>query len=691
MKKVLVGILALGATLANATILPLGGGDTEARSGVRLSADVSDQGAGFRLTLEAHVAALSATTLRTERGEFTFLNIPGFQQTGDIGSPSLPVMNQLLEVPQGSAVQVEVLSRSEESVDLAAAGFEAPLFPRQPPQVKDGSVTPFEYDRRSYHAAGFQQDALVQVQELGMMRDMRLVLVKVAPVAYDPVTGALEVTRDIQFQVRVDEPDMAATADTKQRLHSPYFEGLRRQILVPDSLRGLEPTTDRPRCYAIVADKALAEPLAPFVEWKKEQGFDVRLAYTDEIGADASAIATFTHALYLQPGDDHAAPDFLLLVGDHDNVPAKQAGSGWSSHITDLYYAAVTDDYLPDILSGRFSARTTAELVPQIQKTLEYEKFQMADPSFLEHVVLTAGWDSSHAVEWGWPQIKYGMENYFNAEHGIPNVSCFLSEGAHQNESAIISQVSSGAAFVNYTAHGSQTSWADPGFGISDVESLGNDGKYPLVLANCCVTSSFQVGKCFGESWLRAPGKGAIGYIGGSNNTYWDEDLWFGNGFYAIAHPNDDGAAPAREDTGEGAYDHSFADPFATSASLMLTGNLAVEQSNTSRKLYYWEVYHLFGDPSLQVYWGLPKDNPVQHSGQIVAREGSYDVQAAAGSYVGLSVDGELVGAGFAGDDGVAHLTLKALPASGEAKLVVTAKNRKPHFDKVTIGETPAP
>ena len=34
----------------------------------------------------------------------------------------------------------------------------------------------------------------------------------------------------------------------------------------------------------------------------------------------------------------------------------------------------------------------------------------------------------------------------------------------------------------------------------------------------------------FWRSPLRADNKGAVGYIGGSNNTYWDEDYWWGVG-----------------------------------------------------------------------------------------------------------------------------------------------------------------
>lgn len=183
----------------------------------------------------------------------------------------------------------------------------------------------------------------------------------------------------------------------------------------------------------------------------------------------------------------------------------------------------------------------------------------------------------------------------------------YLSAGSSQNVSAIQSNIAKGVGYVNYTAHGSPTSWADPGMSISDIQRLGNKGKYPFVVGNCCLTSKFEVSTCFGEAWLRQKDGGAIGYIGGTNSTYWDEDIWWGIGVHAIVKPNDQGVPPLEENTGRGAIDSLFEGNGISNAGFMVVGNLAVESSASSRKLYYWEVYHLMGDPSLKTFMGSPK------------------------------------------------------------------------------------
>ena len=123
-------------------------------------------------------------------------------------------------------------------------------------------------------------------------------------------------------------------------------------------------------------------------------------------------------------------------------------------------------------------------------------------------------------------------------------------------EGEIIQTVNDGVALINYTAHGSVTSWYDPAMGQSDVNGMTNSGKYTLAIGNCCLTSTYDSAECFGETWLRAADKGAIGYIGGSNSTYWDEDYWWGVGYHPASQI--DGTAWPIASTGVGTYDGIF-------------------------------------------------------------------------------------------------------------------------------------
>ena len=41
---------------------------------------------------------------------------------------------------------------------------------------------------------------------------------------------------------------------------------------------------------------------------------------------------------------------------------------------------------------------------------------------------------------------------------------------------------------------------------------------------------------------------------------------------------------------------------------ISIVGNLAVAQANGMDD-YYWEIYHLMGDPSLSTYLGIPSEN----------------------------------------------------------------------------------
>jgi hypothetical protein len=469
--------------------------------------------------------------------------------------------------------------------------------------------------------------------------------------------------------------------ELEARTRSPWFDGIYAQYLLNHEAER-DAITEYPVKYVIVAHPMFADQLAPFIEWKTRKGFQVITGYvgSPEVGSTTASIKSWLQGLYTAATPESPAPSFVLYVGDDNLVPAWTGTSG--SHVTDLSYVLFTGgDFLPEVLSGRFSARSTAQLQPQIDKTLEYERYLMPDPSYLGRAVMIAGVDGTYAITHGNGQINYGTINYFNAAHGITsNTYLYPQSNESWVDAAVVANASEGRGYINYTAHGSQTSWADPSFTITNINSLANAHKYGTVVGNCCLTNSFQVETCFGEAWLRAENKGAVGYLGGSNNTYWNEDYWWGVGAGPVV-----GAGPTYQQTGLGVYDaifHDHGETFAqwhtSQGAMNVRGNLAVVEGGSGMTTYYWELCHLMGDPSLETWMGVPAVNAAVLPDVIFLGQNSVTIQAQPYSYVGLSMGGVLKASGLVPASGSLNISFAPFTTAGDANLVVTHHQRQP-------------
>ncbi|MBD3302949.1 MAG: hypothetical protein GF346_10920, partial [Candidatus Eisenbacteria bacterium] len=633
------------------------------------------------------VGELATMDVETPEGTFTRLLIPGFHTSKREGAPELPMMNRLIEIPHGAEARIEVLSVETRDLVLADLGVEHPLFPTQPsmPKSADPETWPFVLDPATY-ATDRLAGELVDLVPQGRLRAVDLGRIEVAPVEYFPQEGRIRVSERIEFRIVFEGVDPARAADYKAPLHSPFFTHLYDQI---DGVRSEH--EDHPDPVRDVVTMVVVTPpefeaqLGEFVDWKTERGFHTILAVlgTPEVGTTKESIQAYIHDLYLNATPELPAPSFVIFVGDVAQMPTWTLGGD----ATDRPYCDVEGDLVPDIYYGRFSATNPTQLQAILDKTLMYDRFTMPDPSYLGEAVMIAGMDSGHGSVWGNGQINYGTTYYFNEAHGIYSHTYLYPEsGSHAAD--IIQNVSDGVAYINYTAHGSQDSWSNPYFGQSDINGLQNDGEYCLAVGNCCLTSTYDYGECFAETWLRAANKGAIGYIGGSNSTYWDEDYWWGVGYTSNIIAN-----PTYEGTGLGAYDGLFHDHgeamdqwYVVNDALIFAGNLAVMESGSGLTTYYWNIYNLMGDPSLCTYLGVPSENPVVHPETILTTWTSVSVEADPGSYVGLTMDGELIGAGTVGASGSLEVPIWAEPLlPGTARLVVMAQNREPYVADVNV------
>ncbi|HPE87306.1 MAG: C25 family cysteine peptidase [Bacteroidales bacterium] len=646
------------------------------------------------LEMRNTIAEFDYKTLNTEGGLFTafYSHVNAF--TGKTGEPRIPIIRKLIEVPLGAELSVEGMTFTEEILNLGEMGIIYPILPVQLPVPKNGEdAPPFQYNEKAYQTDRFYGEKLVTIEEKGIQRGQRLALVTIAPYQYNPVSNQLKIFSDVQFRITFKDGDMPATRALKAKTWSPYFEADYTQALNARAFASTkDPLSTYPITYVIVSDPMFQDQLQPFIAWKAKKGFTVIEGYTNnpEVGNTTSSIKAFIQNLYENPEPGYTPPSFVLFVGDVQQIPAFSGTAG--SHVTDLYYCEYTGDDFAEIYFGRFSAQTTAQLQPQIDKTLMIEQYTMPDPSYLNEVVLVSGMDGSHGYNWGNGQINYGTINYFNEAHGI-TPHTFLYPNSGSNASVIKQMISDGVAYANYTAHCSSNGWADPSFTVGDVSNLTNENMYYLSVGNCCESNAFDASECFGEALLRAEGKGAIGHIGGTNSTYWDEDYYWGVGVGTIMEN-----PPAYEETTLGAYDclfhdhgEDFADWCATTGQMIFAGNRAVTEGS-SMSTYYWEIYSVMGDPSLAMYLAVPEPLEVSYDALMPLGSDTFTITTEPYAYVAISREGELFGAALADESGIAVVTMDPpIAVPGPADVVVTQQFRQPYIDEVLVASPEGP
>lgn len=646
------------------------------------------------LRVENSLSNINFFDVKTEMGSFTELTAEGYTFSMEVGSPKLPVNHKLIEVPFGATAEVKVLSYEVKEYNLSDLGIKFKLMPYQGPISKNtADVKPFQYKAAAYSRNSFGNAPLATVDILGTMRGTRLGRLNIAPVQYNAVTNTLRVYYNISVQVNFVNANILRTKEMKSMNNNPYFRAIDKQLLNSKTDKTRDTLTKYPIKYVIVSDPMFQEALQPFIQWKIKKGFTVVEAYTNNptVGTTTTSIKNYLQGLYESGTPSDPAPTFVLFVGDVAQVPAFSSDE-IAYHVTDLYYCEYSGDALPEVYYGRFSATTVAQLQPQIDKTLEYEQYQMPDPSYLNECVMIAGVDGSgHSPTYGNGQINYGTTYYFNEAHGLTSHT-YLFPQSGSSAAQIIQNVSDGICYANYTAHGSPSGWADPEFSISDIATLQNSHKYGLMVGNCCQTSTYDEPACFGEALLRAEGKGALGYIGGSQSTYWDEDYWWGVGHKDVV------TNPVYDASHLGAYDRTFHDHgesatefYTTQDEMVFAGNLAVTESGSSYETYYWEIYCLMGDPSLSIYFSEPDAMNVTYQGLMPLASTTFTVNAEPYAYVAISKDGVLYGATQAGESGIVDVPLTPITVPGTADIVVTKQNRQPFIGTVSVASPDGP
>lgn len=641
----------------------------------------------------ADPGSLSLFEVNTKGGFFNSFSLENMITDGVYGDPALPVFRKLVQMPVNGVPVVEILSYDEEIIDLNTRGAVHTLMPAQPSLSKsdDPDKVPFYYNASSYMNDNFNDRPVASVEKLGEMRGVIIGRLTVCPVQYNPASNQLKLFRNLHVRVTFNNADVQQTITKASQHYSPLFEPLYSRLINHTDSQLKDTLIKIPVKYLIISDRMFEAGLQTFIEWKTKKGFFVQVAYTDVIGTTTTAIKSYIAGVYNAGTPADPAPSYVLFVGDVAQIPAFNGTTG--SHPTDLYYVEMDGggDYFPEMYFGRFSAQNTTHLQTYVSKTLQFEKYLMPDPSYLQYSLLVAGCDASNAPTYGNGQINYATDNYFNAAHNVISHTYLYGSGSPITSddpaasAAIIQNVRDGVGFANYTAHCSEDGWADPSFVVSDVATLTNTNKYCVMVGNCCLSNKFNVSECFGEAITRTPERGAIAYLGGSNSTYWNEDYYYSVGVSAIT------ANPTYATSGLGYYDKLFHDHgeafsnwYVTTGGINFGGNLAVSEGSTSDD-YYWEIYHVMGDPSVMPYLWIPSPLIANYLTTVPIGVPAVDINTEEHAYVALSLNGVLKEAQYTGTATTITMDLTFVTMPCTLDVVITKQNRQPHIGQIVV------
>jgi hypothetical protein len=641
------------------------------------------------LIIKYSISELNVENITNNNGTFYRITIPGHSPTCTSGKPELPVFSRLISIPEGSDFKIKISDIKSSKINPSGKKIKGILFPTQEGETKEiqQKNPEFKIDRTIYAARKIISSDTVTIESLGKVRNTKLANLSVFPVRYNPRSNELEVITSMKIEITFSNSD---NIDSKSLYSesSLFNESLDKGVINFDPANVIPGYSDQPVKMVIITDTAFKKLLQPFFKWKTQKGYKLIILYrgTGMAGNTYSQLKDTLTKIYNASTATDPAPEYLLIIGDVNRIPK----SDGTNNMSDLYYGEFTGngDYIPEMYIGRLPVADTTELKSVVNKIIHYEKFEFSDTNkFYSRAIATAGSDAGYANFMN-GQVKYAISNYLTKANKLDEYHFYYP---HQSLSgtrdSIIKLINKGVSFINYSGHGDKSSWLQLDLNMTDTSKFINKNMYPFIISNACQTAAFGTATSLGNRMVLTGNKGAIGFIGCSEDSYWDED------YYWAVGPGTPNENPTYEGKGMGAYDRLFhthgesaSEWYFTMGQVNFAGNLAVSASTSPRKKYYWETYNLVGDPSVIPILGQPEPFNISLPDTLPngIKSLSFDVDPFA--YVAVSHFDTLWDASFVSSSGSALLKMPGL-SDDSCLIVITGQNKLPMIKTVHFAD----
>ena len=230
MKKVLLvaGLIALLAVITQAQKSWIGfTSDSPQQPRVKIEDQNTD-----RVILDISISGMYVTDITAEGKSFKRLELVEDNTTQEIGKPELPMLNQVIGIPDNKMVKVTVLSKQTTLLDNFI------IYPFQTPTTDNigGQNKPFVMDEKFYDQPHSYPLNQIYIGEPGIMRDVKIAGLHIVPFLYNTATKKLEIITHLKVEVEFYGNDIKLVLNRSKNVSPVFYNMYKSSILNFESL-----------------------------------------------------------------------------------------------------------------------------------------------------------------------------------------------------------------------------------------------------------------------------------------------------------------------------------------------------------------------------------------------------------------------------------------------------------------------
>ena len=644
----------------------------------------TDQATRIKFELDG----FTSKTVSTDNGEAFIINIDEGTPILKKGAPDLPKLAASIIIPDNVNTGVRVVSSTyQDFPNIEVAPSKGNLY-----RNIDPATIAFEYSP-IYQENEFFPGELASLRDPFVFRDFRGQTIMVNPVQYNPVSKTLRVYSEIIVEVVQVEGKGINTLNRQgvQPKVDKQFEDIYDRRFVNYSQQ--DDRYDRVNELGnmlIITDEAYEDAIRPFVAWKQQKGIKTEVVMMSEIGETAEDVQGFVSAYYEDNG-----LTFLLLIGDEMQVPSTFVSNGGGDGYCDNCYGYISgNDHYPELFVGRLPSHDLDELIPMLDKTMEYEMTPDTTQGNWFGTALGAGsnegpgddgeYDYEHLNVIKGDLLDFTYERVWEfyegsqAQHSpAPEDSISVDQQGNPSSSAISQAVNTGISLYNYVGHGDHSILVTGGFNNNAVNNLTNSGKYPFLIAVACCVGDFDEtygnGDCFGERWIKATDNQTGAPTGGIGGT-------FSSVLQSWSPPME-----AQDEMNKLITEQAIYNIRHTLGGILIHGGGSMIDNYGNGGNEMMDTWNLFGDPSVELRTAFPTGMEVAHEESIFIGTPEITVNCDVDeALIGLYYQDQYLGSAVV-ENGTAVIPVEGVIIPGEITVTATAFNKIPYQGVIQV------